>query len=131
VALTMVQFAGTAAKAQNSPKFRERVDVEGRVLPGRGEMAVAFSGPVGLPGLSLAPGKYIFRQPGHNVVQVADANGRPYRMFITLPAVRQHAEDGVSIVLGPPAVPDSPRRIVAMFAPGETIGQEFVYPDHR
>jgi hypothetical protein len=128
VALSVIQFAGTAATAQNSPKFRERVEVSGRVLPGHGEMAVAFSGPVGLPGISLGAGQYIFRQPLHNVVQLADANGRPYKMFMTLPTVRQHADDGVSIVLGPPARPDAPQRIVAMFAPGETIGQAFIYP---
>ena len=129
-AMSVVHFAGTAVKAQNSPKFRERVEVSGTVQPAHGEMVVAFSGPVGLPGISLAPGRYIFRQPEHNVVQLADADGRPYKMFTTLPAVRHHAEDNVSIVLGPPARPDSPQRIMAMFAPGETIGQEFIYPTH-
>jgi hypothetical protein len=128
VALSMIQLGGAAAKAQNAPKFGARVDVEGRVLPAHGELSVAFSGPVSLPGLSLAPGRYIFRQPGQNVVQLADANGTPYKMFLTLPTVRQHAEDGVSIVLGPRTKPDSPQRIMAMFAPGETTGQAFIYP---
>lgn len=128
VALSVVQFAGTAAKAQNSPKFKERVDVSGSVQPTRGEMSVAFSGPVALPGLALAPGTYIFRQPAHNVVQLSDANGRPYKIFLTVSTIRTHADNGVSVVLGPPIRPDAPRRIVAMFRPGETIGQEFIYP---
>jgi hypothetical protein len=61
-------------------------------------------------------------------VQVADMNGQPYRMFLTIPTVRNRAEDGYSFVLGPGPHADSPRRILAMFRPGETIGQQFIYP---
>jgi len=130
-ALTTMQVAGASvqARAQQAPKFKEIVEVSGRPAShGIGELTVAFSTPVSLPGVSLAPGKYLFRQPGNNVVQVADLNGQPYAMLITIPTVRQKAEDGYSFVLGPGLHADSPHRILAMFAPGETTGQQFVYP---
>jgi len=124
-----VQVAGTALQAHTqSPKFKENVEVSGLTHHGLGELTVAFSGPVSLPGVSLPAGKYIFRQPGSNIVQVADMNGQPYRMFLTIPTVRNRAEDGYSFLLGPGPHADSPRRILAMFRPGETIGQQFIYP---
>jgi hypothetical protein len=129
VALAAVQVAGTSLQAHTqSPKFKENVEVSGLTHHGLGELTVAFSGPVSLPGVSLPAGKYIFRQPGSNIVQVADMNGQPYRMFLTIPTVRNRAEDGYSFVLGPGPHADSPRRILAMFRPGETTGQLFIYP---
>jgi hypothetical protein len=132
VALSVVQFAGTAVQAHaQSPKFKEVVEVSGRTHQGIRELTVAFSGPVSLPGVSLGAGKYIFRQPANNIVQVSDINGRAYTMLITIPTLRQTAEDGYSFVLGPGPRADSPRRLLAMFAPGATTGQEFVYPAAR
>jgi len=129
VALAAVQVAGTSLQAHTqSPKFKENVEVSGLTHHGLGELTVAFSGPVSLPGVSLPAGKYIFRQPGSNIVQVADMNGQPYRMFLTIPTVRNRAEDGYSFLLGPGPHADSPRRILAMFRPGETTGQQFIYP---
>src|SRR4051794_33261366 len=113
VALSAVQFAGTAVQAHaQSPKFKEIVEVSGRAHHGLGELTVAFSGPVSLPGVSLAPGKYIFKLSANNVVQVANLNGEPYTMFLTVPTVRARAEDGYSFVLGPGTRADSPRRIL-------------------
>jgi len=127
--LSAVHFADASVQAHaQSPKFKEIVEVSGRTSHGIGELTVAFSAPVSLPGISLAPGKYVFKQPGNNVVQVAGLKGEPYRMFMTIPTVRVKAEDGYSFVLGPGPHSDSPRRIVAMFAPGEMTGQQFVYP---
>jgi len=131
VAMSAVQFAGTAVQARaQSPKFKEAVEVSGQTRHGLGELTVAFSGPVSLPGVSLAAGTYIFRQPAINVVQVAGLDGQPYTMFSTIPTLRQTAADGYSFVLGPGLHADSPRRVLAMFAPGQTIGQEFIYSTH-
>jgi hypothetical protein len=63
------------------------------------------------------------------VIQVSSIAGRPYTMFLTIPTYRVQPVDEYSIVLGPAAAPDSPRRIVALFAPGQTTGQQFVYPE--
>ena len=129
-ALCAVPFANASAQAhaQQSPKFKEIVEVSGRTSHAVGELTVAFSAPVSLPGISLAPGKYIFRQPSINVVQVADLNGQPYAMIMTVPTIRHKVENGYSFVLGPGLHADSPHRLLAMFAPGETTGQQFVYP---
>src|SRR5215208_4252189 len=98
--------SGIELQAQG-PKFRESITVQAR-RGAMGEDALTFSGPVALPGVSLAPGTYIFRHPTTNVVQVADAAGRPYKMFITIPTIRSGSDKGYSIVLGPAGVPDSP-----------------------
>ena len=117
----------TATDVKPDPRSRETVTVEGKVRQGSGDHTLTFSGPVALPGVSLGPGTYVFRYPLENVVQVLDAGGKSYKMFITVPTVRQDAAEGYSIVLGPPSGPDSPRRIVAVFGPGEKTGRQFVY----
>jgi hypothetical protein len=117
-----------AAVVTPDPNFKETVTVEGKVRKGSGDHTLTFSGPVALPGVSLRPGTYVFRYPLENVVQVLDAGGKSYKMFITVPAVRQDAAEGYAIVLGPPSGPDAPRRIVAVFGPGEKTGRQFVYP---
>jgi hypothetical protein len=126
-ALTGLQATGTDVQAQDR-KFKETITVQGRVREGMGDHTLTFSGPVALPGVSLAAGTYVFRQPLGNVIQVTSMAGMPYTMFITIPTFRQEALDEYSVVLGPSATPDSPRRIVALFVPGQRTGQEFVYP---
>jgi len=124
--LLAVQVPGAATHGQ-SPKFKESVEVDARTRHALGGITLTFSGPVGLPGVSLAPGSYIFRQPTQNVWQVSSINGQPYRMFITVPTERAQVDDGYSVVLKRSPVPEAPQRIVALFAPGERIGSEFVY----
>ncbi|HUR33946.1 MAG TPA: hypothetical protein VM032_09150 [Vicinamibacterales bacterium] len=119
--------AGTVVQAQG-PKFRESISVRATSPHAHGELKLTFSGPVALPGIALGPGTYIFRRPSNNAVQVASETGEPYQMFITIPTVRAAATRGYSIVLGAPASPDSPPRIIALFGPGEETGQQFVYP---
>jgi hypothetical protein len=131
----MVMFTAVLAALQVTPtgattgqKYKETITVQGRVREGFGGHTLTFSGPVALPGVSLGAGTYVFRQPLGNVIQVTSMTGMPYTMFITIPTFRGQPLDEYSIVLGPAAAPDSPRRIVALFAPGQTTGQEFVYP---
>jgi hypothetical protein len=119
----------TSAGVSADQNFKETVTVQGRAREGFGDHTLTFSGPVALPGVSLGAGTYVFRQPLGNVIQVTSVAGRPYTMFITIPTSREQALDKYSIVLGPAAAPGSPRRIVALFAPGETTGQQFVYPE--
>ena len=124
--LAGLQVTSMGANARQD--FRETVAVQGRVREGFGDHTLTFSGPVALPGISLGAGTYVFRQPLGNVIQVTSVAGRPYTMFLTIPVHREQSLDEYSIVLGPAAAPASPRRIMAMFAPGQTTGQEFVYP---
>jgi hypothetical protein len=117
----------TAPEASQRRDFQETVTVKGSVRPGLGAHQLTFSAPVALPGLSLGAGTYIFRHAEHNAVQVMSASGDAYAMFLTIPMTRTSPSDGYSIVLGAPGAPGAPRRIVALFAPGETTGQQFVY----
>jgi hypothetical protein len=121
------KFHETVTVQAQEPTFRSGGSGRSSSAAGVGDHALTFSAPVALPGVSLAPGTYIFRRPTAGVVQVTNATGEPYRMFITQAVNRQRSTDGYSIVLGPPAAPDSPRRIIALFAPGERTGQQFVY----
>jgi hypothetical protein len=91
-----------------------------------------FSAPVELPGVGLAPGKYIFRladpTSSHNVVQVLSADGKtPYGIFFTLPAERPTPAPQPEVVfMETPA--GTPKAIKAWWNQGETTGHEFIYP---
>jgi hypothetical protein len=128
-ALTGLQVTGTDVKAQDR-KFKEAITVQATVRKGVGDYLLTFSGPVALPGVSLAAGTYVFRQPVGNVIQVSNAAGMPYAMLPTIPTVREDPLDGYSVVFGPSAAEGSPQRIVALFTPGQRTGQQFIYPRH-
>ncbi len=93
-ALTGLQVTGTDVQAQDR-KFKEAITVQGTVRKGVGDYMLTFSGPVALPGVSLAAGTYVFRQPVGNVIQVSNAAGMPYAMFPTIPTVREAPLDEV------------------------------------
>jgi hypothetical protein len=94
-----------------------------------------FNVPVSVPGVTLPPGKYIFRvvdpYTSGRVVQVVSADGtKPFAMFFSIPAQR----------LDPPDEPELqfmetregvPPAIKTWWYPGETIGREFIYPKEQ
>jgi hypothetical protein len=91
-----------------------------------------FNTPADLPGVALAPGKYLFRilnpESSTRVVQVMNADGtKSYGIFPTRSIVR----------FDPPAEPElrfmetaagTPPAVKVWWHPGETTGQEFIYP---
>jgi hypothetical protein len=94
-----------------------------------------FSGPVALPGVDLAPGKYMFRLAdptnSRHVVQVASADGRTsYGIFFTFEAVRDSPAPApeVRFMETPAGVPPAIR---AYWNTGEIYGQEFIYPKEQ
>ena len=94
-----------------------------------------FSAPVEVPGVALAPGKYIFRivdpDSGGRVVQVVSADGtKPFAMFFTIPAERLTPPDKpeIQFMETPEGVPPA---IKTWWYPGETIGREFIYPKEQ
>jgi len=121
------QAFGTPVRAQGE-KFRQLIVVDGIRHGGSGDYLLTFNAPVALPGMSLAPGSYLFRRPGHTTIQVASASGEPYAMFSMATTHRETPADGYAIVLGTSAVEGAPLRILALFEPGEKTGLEFVYP---
>ncbi|HUR34806.1 MAG TPA: hypothetical protein VM032_13485 [Vicinamibacterales bacterium] len=119
---------GTAGMGAQDRQFRETVQVQGSAHRGLGDYSLTFSGPVALPGISLGGGTYVFRNFSNHVIQVSSAAGIHYSLLPTLPTTRGRSTDHYAVVLGEPAAPGSPRRIMAIFKPGEVEGEAFVYP---
>jgi hypothetical protein len=94
-----------------------------------------FSAPIELPGVALAPGKYIFREADplttKNVVQVLSADGmKSYGIFFTLPIQRLDPapKPEVQFMEAPAGAPPPIR---AYWNGGETTGHEFIYPKEQ
>jgi hypothetical protein len=130
VVLGALILVGAAAGAKE-PQFRDSIIVQGTIGGSTGDHHLTFSGPVALPGVSLAPGTYIFRKPANNVLQVTNAKRVPYAMLMTRPISRTGRTDRYEVVLGAPLTDGSPRRIEAWFAAGDSTGQALTYPASR
>jgi hypothetical protein len=96
---------------------------------------LTFSQPFEIPGHVLAAGTYTFTladtMADRHIVRVLTADGlRVIATFMTVPDYRLTATNKTVIKFG--EVPaGSPEVIRAWFYPGNTIGQEFVYPKRR
>jgi hypothetical protein len=93
-----------------------------------------FSGPVTVPGVTLAPGKYLFRVAdtnARNVIQVLSADGkRPYAMFFAVPAERPMPAEKPEVNFMETTA-GTPMPIKTWWYPGERTGYEFVYPKEQ
>jgi hypothetical protein len=94
-----------------------------------------FTGPVDLPGVGLAPGKYLFRivnpDSSSRVVQVLNADGTmSYGIFPTRETYRLDPapQPELRFMETPPGVPPA---IKVWWHEGETIGQELIYPKEQ
>ena len=93
---------------------------------------LTFSGPVQIPGATLPAGRYVFKLadiPGNrHVVQVFDKD--EHKIFATMLAVPNQRLDPSDkpIVLFSERATGSPQAVKVWYYPGETIGNEFVYP---
>jgi hypothetical protein len=125
-AVALGQAAVAVPRAQEH--FRDSITVSASTRPSLGGYALTFSAPVALPGVALARGTYMFRSPAAHVVQVNSIDGSDQLMFATVPTARPIPTARYSIVLGS-ADAGAPRRILALFAPGEITGEQFVYRD--
>ena len=93
---------------------------------------LTFSGPVQIPGVTLAQGTYVFKladlQGNRHVVQVFDKDEKKiYGTILAIPDQRLEPSDK-PVVLFAERPAGTPQAIRAWFYPGETIGNEFVYP---
>ncbi len=93
---------------------------------------LTFSGPVQIPGTTLPAGSYVFKLadiPGNrHVVQVFDKDERKiYTTILALPNQRAEASDK-PIVLFSERASGTPQAVKVWYYPGDTIGNEFVYP---
>src|SRR5262245_52058841 len=91
-----------------------------------------FSGPVQIPGATLAAGTYVFKLADLNgnrhVVQVFDKDEKKvYGTILAIPDQKLEPSDEPMVMFAErPA--GTPQAVKAWFYPGDTIGNEFVYP---
>lgn len=93
---------------------------------------LTFSAPVQLPGVELPAGTYMFKladpSSGRRTLQVWDKEGtKLYTTLLTIPDQRMRPS-GDPVVMFSERPTGEMHAIKAWFYPGETIGQEFVYP---
>jgi hypothetical protein len=93
---------------------------------------LTFSSPVQIPGATLGAGTYVFKladlDSNRHVVQVMDKDEKHvYGLILAIPDQRIEQTDD-PVVLFAERAAGSPQAIRAWFYPGETIGNEFVYP---
>lgn len=117
---------------QQAPRFETEVTVSVSVPRSKapGDYLLSFNTPIGLPGVSLPMGTYMFRYVGDNksAIQVLSADGqKSYGLFAPSQIVRTRNIDKQSVWLIDPAIEGAPRRIQAWFEPGKSIGAEFLY----
>ena len=123
---------GSTAQGGQSPRFETGITVPGAVPRSKrpGVYLVSFNTPVGLPGVSLTRGIYMFRfvGEGRSAIQVLNAEGTvSYGLFLPNTIRRSGAVNDAAVWLIPPATDGGPRRIQALFEPGLATGSEFVY----
>ncbi len=96
---------------------------------------VTFNEAVQIPGQALEPGTYVFKlvdsPADRHIVQIL--NEREDKVFATLlaiPHIRLKAPDDTLIRFEERAS-DSPQAVKEWFYPGDTVGQEFIYPKNQ
>ena len=93
---------------------------------------LTFSGPVQIPGATLPAGSYVFKLAdiagNRHVVQVFDkAEKKIYTTMLAIPNQRLEPSDKPIILFSERAA-GSPQAVKVWYYPGDTIGNEFVYP---
>jgi hypothetical protein len=93
------------------------------------KLRVTFSGPVELPGKILPAGSYVFEalENGHLTRVLSADEGHTYATLITVPEQIKEAATKPVIRLeeGPQG---GLERVGAWFYPGNSVGNEFIYP---
>jgi hypothetical protein len=93
---------------------------------------LTFSGPVQVPGATLPAGTYTFKladlSGNRHVVQIFDkAEKKIFTTILAIPDQRLEPSDKPVVMFAERAA-GTPQAVKAWFYPGETIGNEFVYP---
>src|SRR5881628_3067287 len=94
-----------------------------------------FSGPVQIPGHTLSAGTYMFKladsPSNRHIVQVFNKEGsKLYATILAIPDQRLEPADK-PVVMFKETPAGSPSAVRAWFYPGNTIGDEFVYPKEQ
>lgn len=96
---------------------------------------ITFTAPVEIPGRVLAAGTYVFKladsAADRHIVQVFnDKENHLIATILAVPDERLQAS-GKTVIDFSERPSNSPEAVQAWFYPGDTIGQEFVYPEAR
>jgi hypothetical protein len=135
-AILLAGFMAFATLARPAHAQTQGVDVSVTVL-GRttavtgssSEHFLTFSAPIGIPGVGLAPGTYIFRFIAPSVMQVlSEDRSTAYAAFFVVPTSRSEITSEYAVVLRR-VRSDAPARIATMFAPDASTGYELIYPN--
>ena len=94
---------------------------------------VTFSQPVEIPGMVLPAGTYVFKllnsvSDRHVVLVYNEAEDHLYKMFLAINNYRLTPTGDPVLKFSEPRAKDAPQPLRAWFWPGDTWGQEFVYP---
>jgi hypothetical protein len=136
LALVFLVVSDTRATAQ-VPQMQVKQEVvvttpASHVRGTLGDHVIRFDGAVQVPGVSLGPGTYIFRQPiagNPNILQVLSADRHhAYATFFTVPTYRAVLTDFDLVTLGEPVVEGAPRWIARIDVTGSRTGYEPLYP---
>jgi hypothetical protein len=123
---------GLAPPVHAQEGFDVNVIVRGDIGPVTGSSSdtfLSFSSPVGIPGVGLAPGTYIFRTVTPSVMQVLDEDrSTVYAMFFVTPVSRTDVTNDDPVELRR-IEDDAPPRIVAVFPPAASRGYRLMYPE--
>lgn len=141
LACASIVAAQAAQKADQPPRFEDTVvvTVSKPETPLRGggpsDYFLSFSGPVGVPGVTLTAGTYLFRFPtgstASGIIQVLKADrSNAYALFMTIPVqnVKRSLSSDAQVVMWRERQAGAPPAIKEWYLPGQTTGYEFVYP---
>jgi hypothetical protein len=97
-------------------------------------MYLTFSGPVGLPGVSLGSGTYVFEianpMTSGDVVRVSSRDGRTsYFQGFTTPVPKPPSLRADAVVSFGEAAKGTPAPIMTWWPAGESTGRQFKYND--
>jgi hypothetical protein len=93
---------------------------------------LTFSGNVGLPGVTLSRGDYVFEvhELNHNIVRVLNRDrSRVYFTGFTRQVARPAGMDATRTVTFAETARGVPPRIEVWYPVGKASGREFMYPD--
>lgn len=140
VACGAIAAAQAAQKPDRTPRFEETLVVTATpkmdtVVKGAAtDYFLNFSAPVGVPGVTLAAGTYLFRFPagtGTGVIQLLKADrSNTYAMFMTIPVhdIKRSLSSDAQVVIWGERQAGAPPAVKEWYLPGQTTGYEFIYP---
>src|SRR5579859_3624575 len=131
--MLLVVFMAFVGLAQPAHAQTQGLEVQVTVVGHTGDVTgsssdhfLAFSGPVGLPGVSLGPGTYIFRLVAPSVMQVLNEDrSMAYAMFFTIPTERSEVTSDYAVSLHK-IWHDVPPRLATLFFPNTSTGYELL-----